>query len=161
MELICIDLEASGLSSHSYPIEIAWINDSTGEMDSFLINPDTAADWDFWDEHAEEMHGIDRDDLVTQGEDIRVACKRLNRQLKDKVVVSDAFELDHFWMMRLFRAADLAPSFKLSGLEYLLDREQIIQFGFLAKAQLRRHRALDDVEDIIQCIKAVMSPRLA
>ena len=39
MELICIDLEASGLGAESYPIEVAWVNDDTGEHDSFFNQP--------------------------------------------------------------------------------------------------------------------------
>ncbi|EAR61518.1 hypothetical protein [Neptuniibacter caesariensis] len=155
MELICIDLEASGLGSQSYPIEVAWINDETGEKDSFLINPDTAENWQYWDDHAEEMHGIDRGDLVKKGLDIKQACKRLNEKLKGKTLISDAFEFDWFWVSRLFDATGMTPSFKMAGLERVLSKEQVIQFGFLAKAQFRRHRALQDVEDIITCIKAV------
>lgn len=155
MELICIDLEASGLGAESYPIEVAWINDETGEQDSFLINPETAQGWVYWDEYAEEMHGIDREDLVCKGLDIRKACKRLNEKLKDKTLISDAFEFDLFWLSRLFEASGLQPSFRMAGLERILSKEQIIQFGFLAKAQFRKHRALNDVRDIIACIKAV------
>ncbi|MDO6513516.1 MULTISPECIES: exonuclease domain-containing protein [unclassified Neptuniibacter] len=155
MELICIDLEASGLGAESYPIEIAWINDKTGEQDSFLINPESAAGWHYWDEHAEEVHGIDRDDLVSKGLDIVNACKRMNKMLTGKTLISDAFEFDLFWLSRLFEATGIQPSFRMAGLDRILNKEQRIQFSFLAKAQLRRHRALQDVEDIIKCIKAV------
>ncbi|WP_415890899.1 hypothetical protein ACMXYV_06225 [Neptuniibacter sp. SY11_33] len=155
MELICIDLEASGLGAESYPIEIAWINDETGEQDNFLINPDSAAGWRYWDEYAEEMHGIEREEAVSKGLDIKQACSRLNKKLKGKTLISDAFEFDLFWLTRLFEATGIQPSFRMAGLDRILSKEQLIQFGFLAKAQFRRHRALQDVRDIISCIKAV------
>jgi len=158
MELICIDLEASGLGKESYPIEVAWKNDETGEQDSFLINPETADGWHYWDDYAEEMHGIDRDDLRKKGLDIISACKRLNEKLKGKTLISDAFEFDLFWLKRLFQATGMTPDFRMAGLDRVLSKEQLIQFGFLAKAQFRKHRALDDVEDILTCIKAVQAP---
>lgn len=153
MELICVDLEASGLGAESYPIEVAWKNDETGEQDSFLIDPDTADGWHYWDDYAEEMHGIERKELNAKGLDIISACKRLNKKLKDKTLISDAVEFDLFWMTRLFDATGITPAFTMAGLNQILSKEQRIQFGFLAKAQNRQHRALQDVEDIITCIK--------
>jgi len=155
MELICIDLEASGLGEESYPIEVAWKNDVTGEQDSFLIDPDTAQNWHYWDEYAEEMHGIERCQLNSKGLDIITACRRLNEKLKDKTLVSDAWEFDLFWLTRLFDETGMKPTFTMIGLERILSKEQRMQFRFLARAQSRKHRALEDVEDIIACIKAV------
>jgi hypothetical protein len=155
MELICIDLEASGLGAESYPIEVAWVNDDTGEHDSFLINPETAPGWHYWDDYAEEIHGIERGVLVSKGLDIVNACKRMNKMLKGKTLISDAFEFDLFWLSRLFEATGIKPNFRMAGLDRILSKEQRIQFSFLAKAQFRKHRALQDVEDIIKCIKAV------
>lgn len=156
MDLICIDLEASGLGAESYPIEVAWKNDTTGERDSFLINPESAEGWHYWDEYAEEMHGLDREELCHKGLDIKEACERLNLKLAGKTLVSDAYQFDLFWLKRLFSATGLQPSFRLAGLERFLSKEQLIQFGFLAKAQFRRHRAMNDVEDILTCMRAVM-----
>lgn len=155
MDLICVDLEASGLGAASYPIEVAWKNDATGEQDSFLINPETAEGWFYWDEYAEEMHGLDRESIVSKGLDIFDACKRLNETLKGQVLISDACEFDSFWMNRLFEAARVKPAFQMAGLKDVLTKEQMIQFGFLAKAQRRKHRAMDDVDDILACIHAV------
>ncbi len=155
MELICIDLEASGLSTDSYPIEIAWKNALTGEFDSFLINPDSAAGWDFWDEYAEELHGLDRDVLCLEGEDIYTACHRL-KLLAGKCVISDAVQFDHFWLSRLYAAADEEMPFQLIGLDELLDEKQLIAYSVLAKAQHRRHRALQDVDDILANISLLL-----
>lgn len=155
MELICIDLEASGLSTDSYPIEIAWKNALTGEFDSFLINPDSAPDWDFWDEFAEEMHGLERETLCLEGYDIFTACERL-RLLKGKCVISDAPQFDHFWLSRLYMAADEEMPFQLVGLEEVLDEKQLIAYSVMSKAQYRRHRALQDVDDILENITLLL-----
>ncbi|MEH6628750.1 MAG: hypothetical protein V7739_20100 [Motiliproteus sp.] len=56
--MIIVDIEASGLSPDSYPIEIAWVDTRTDACDAFLINPETACcDWDYWNYDAEKIHG--------------------------------------------------------------------------------------------------------
>ncbi|MBY4679036.1 3'-5' exonuclease [Marinobacterium arenosum] len=155
--MICIDFEASGLGPLSYPIEVAWKNAASGEQDSFLINPASVSGWDYWDEHAEELHGIDRQELAEQGICVSVAAQRLNTMLDGYEVICDALEFDYFWLSRLFDAARMKPSFKLQGLDAVMTPEQLIQFRFLSRGQLRRHRALRDVEDLIRTIHAVRS----
>ena len=66
MNLICLDLEASGLGPHSYPIEVAW-KSTADESDTFLINPDTVPGWTFWDDFAEELHSLCRTELRQKG----------------------------------------------------------------------------------------------
>lgn len=157
MELVCLDFEASGLGPRSYPIEVAWKNASSGEVDAFLINPDSGDDWQYWDEFAEEMHGLDRDDLCQQGISVVDAAQRMNEKLAGKSVISDAWEFDHFWLTRLFDAAKLQPTFELVGLEHVLSKEQLIQYRLIARSQLRRHRAARDVEDLLTAVRAVIS----
>ena len=106
--MICIDLEASGLARESYPIEIAWKCTKSGASDCFLINPDTVPEWHYWDECAEELHGIEPDMLQREGISADQACFRLNRALAGKDVVSDAVEYDGFWLRRLFDACDMS-----------------------------------------------------
>ena len=154
MDLICIDLEASGLGPHSYPIEVAW-KSSGGECDSFLINPDSVEDWGFWDDFAEEMHGICRTELVKQGIPVVEACQRMNTALAGKQLISDAWEFDFFWLDRLFQAADIKMAFELVGLQAVLTGEELVQYRFICKAQLRRHRAMSDVDHILQAIRSV------
>ena len=152
MELICIDLEASGLGPDSYPVEVAWKSAESGAQDSFLINPESAEGWVFWDEFAEEMHGIEWSTLTKSGIGVRAACERLNTALFGKDVVCDALEFDAFWLRRLFRAGCQPMNFTLKGIESVLSPEQRIQYRLVSRSQYRRHRALDDVEDQLNLI---------
>lgn len=153
--MICIDLEASGLARESYPIEIAWKCTATGRSDSFLINPDSVPEWEYWDEHAEELHGIDCELLQREGISADLACRRLNQALSGCEVVSDAREYDGFWLRRLFSATGVRPGFHLVGLEAVLNAEERVQYQSIARSRSRRHRALQDVDDLIADIAAV------
>lgn len=155
MELICLDLEASGLGAASYPIEVAWKNARDNTSDNFLINPDSVAGWDYWDDFAEEIHGIERSTLTRQGINATDACLRLNQGLEGKQVLSDAREFDLFWLSRLYQATGMAMTFELVGLDAILGGEELVQYRFVSKSQLRRHRAMKDVEHILQAIRAV------
>ncbi|PSL13218.1 hypothetical protein CLV44_11347 [Marinobacterium halophilum] len=155
--MICIDLEASGLARESYPIEVAWKCTESGASDTFLINPGTVGGWDYWDECAEELHGIEPELLAQEGISADAACSRLNAALAGRDVISDALEYDGFWLRRLFRACDVEPGFLLVGLEAVLSTEERIQYQFIARAQFRRHRALQDVNDLISAITAARS----
>lgn len=154
ISLICMDLEASGLGPRSYPIEVAWKCAATGESDSFLINPESAYGWNDWDPVAAEIHGISREELKEEGISVREACKRLNQFLGDREVISDALEFDYFWMRRLFEAGMMKPTFKMQGIDHVLEGEQLIQYRLVASAQVRTHRAMNDVDDLIKCLAA-------
>jgi len=157
--VICIDLEASGLAVESYPIEVAWACTDSGRSDSFLINPASVSDWTYWDEYAEELHGIEPELLQREGISAAQACERLNRALEGQQVISDAFEYDSFWLNRLYQAAGMKPEFRLTGLESVLGGEQLLQYRLIARAQFRRHRAMPDVVDLINAIQAVQNGR--
>ena len=60
-----LDIEASGLGEHSFPIEIGWAIPFDKER-GFLIRP--APDWTYWSAIAEEVfHRISRDELLREG----------------------------------------------------------------------------------------------
>ena len=59
-----IDVEASGFGTASYPIEIGLALEN-GERYCSLIKP--LAEWDHWDETAQELHGIKRAHLNKHG----------------------------------------------------------------------------------------------
>jgi len=152
MELICLDFEASGLGPRSYPIEVAWRNAATGDQDSFMIKPAEVPLWDHWSETAEEIHGISREQLLAEGIGVAQACRRLNRALEGRTVYCDALEFDVFWLRRLFDAGQMRPLFRLQGLESLLQGERLQRFLDCIAGQQRRHRALDDVVDLISAL---------
>lgn len=151
---IFMDIEASGLGPRSYPIEIAWKCSRTGESDLFLINPASAFGWCDWDLRAAQMHGISQTMLSEEGIDVRSACQRLNSALAGREVISDALEFDYFWVRRLFEAGMMHPAFTMRGIDALLSGEQLVQYRLVAKAQVRRHRAMADVDDLLACLAA-------
>jgi len=155
VEVVYVDLEASGLGAESYPIEVAWKCPETGRSDNFFINPDSVSGWRYWDEFAEELHGIDREQLVREGLSVEDACERLNTALDGVTLISDAPEFDSFWVRRLFAASGMRCHFKMAGLDAVLSAEQLIQYRFIARSQFRRHRAMQDVNDLIIAVAAV------
>ncbi|WP_075878606.1 tyrosine-type recombinase/integrase [Vreelandella massiliensis] len=112
-----IDIEASGLKQpDSYPIEIGWA-DTLGNSDAFLICP--LPQWTYWDEDAESLHGITREQLQEEGVSVDEAVKRLEEMLGVETVFCDALAFDGFWLDRLFKAAGIEPSFQLADVYQL------------------------------------------
>lgn len=149
-----MDIEASGLGPLSYPIEIAWKCGLTGANDSFLINPETGYNWTDWDSTAEELHRITVDELLSEGISVKEACERLNNRLEGKTVTTDAFDFDYFWIRRLYESAMMNPSFEMQGIDKVLEGGQLIQYRLVANAQVRTHRAMADVDDLLVCLAA-------
>ncbi|WP_020679900.1 hypothetical protein [Marinobacterium rhizophilum] len=152
MDIICLDFEASGLSPRSYPIEVAWRDAGSGAQDSFLIDPQTVPNWTHWDEVAQGVHGLSREELHAKGISAAAACWRLNKALEGKTVYCDALEFDYFWLRRLYDAAQMRRLFLIEGLEVLLDAHQRKRFVSAMESQERNHRALDDVADLIKAL---------
>jgi len=104
-EVLFIDVEASGLSSASFPIEIGWVLDEV-DSESFLIRqPKT---WDFasgWSAQSAAIHGITPAMLEAEGISVEEACTRLDDLTGGRLVVSDAPRHDDWWLGRLYAAA--------------------------------------------------------
>ncbi|SEP83751.1 hypothetical protein SAMN05421693_107102 [Ectothiorhodospira magna] len=113
-----LDFEASSLSEQSYPVQVAW-SDGEGQVECWLIRP--ADDWRDWCEGAEEIHGITRESIEDEGQDIAWVCRRMNQALAGKVVFTDGVHLDRFWLRRLFVAGNAMPRFRLGDLFKLLE----------------------------------------
>src|SRR6266404_3436249 len=97
-----LDIEASGLRDHSYPIEIGWAI-PFGEERGFLIRPATG--WTYWSAVAEEVfHGISRDVLLREGISTAEAVRQLETALIRHEVYSEDPEQDGWWLERLYRA---------------------------------------------------------
>lgn len=112
-----IDVEASGLKQpESYPIEVGWA-DSLGNSESFLIRP--LPHWTYWDEAAEELHSITREQLWEEGIPVDEAAWRLDAMLGVESVYCDALDYDGFWLGQLFRAAGREPAFRLADVYQL------------------------------------------
>lgn len=147
-DIAFIDLEATGLSARSWPIEVGWCG-LAGAPEAMFIRP--AEQWpvDAWDPEAEALHGIALETLVSDGVAASEVCERLNTALGDKVVYSDAPDWDGFWLYRLFQAARMRQQFVLSDFYDLfvgVDRQTIERLIADAdKTAPRLHRASADV----------------
>ncbi|MDD2740352.1 MAG: hypothetical protein PHR94_15600 [Methylomonas lenta] len=141
-----IDFEASGFGEDSYPIEVGVVL-ANGEKYCALIKP--ASRWEFWDEQAEQVHGLSREVLYEHGKPIQVVAAELNAFLAGRVVYSDGWVVDKSWLSRLSYDSGIQPSFYLSPLETILKEEQMeiwspIKQEVIDHLALRRHRASSD-----------------
>lgn len=146
-----IDLEASGLGSKSWPVEVGWAF-GEGEPVAMLIKPDPTWTDDAWDPAAQELHGIDRFALEREGVHVREACAALNAAFQGAEVYSDAPDWDGFWLFRLFSAAGVRQAFALHDYGALIrrvakGREEEL-FRQASRLAPRRHRAADDARHL-------------
>lgn len=158
-----IDVEASGFSSSSYPIEVGLVLPS-GEAYCTLILPES--DWVHWDHEAEKIHRITRDILFQHGRTAQTVATEINQRLAGLTVYTDSWYHDYNWLGRLFDAAGMAPSFRLEDLRSLLtDSDQAIWHPTKDQVQtdmaLHRHRASNDariLQTTLQRIKTQQAP---
>ncbi|MEZ5529851.1 MAG: exonuclease domain-containing protein [Porticoccaceae bacterium] len=157
-EIWVVDIEASGLSPASYPIEVGVFN-GRQEYQS-LISP--AEPWTHWSLKAEELHGISREELDKTGTSSPVVAGSLNRLLGASTVFSDHGDWDDFWLKRLFENAGIKQTFAVEDISTLLSDGQAGVFdaylGKLRKTkEYRAHRALDDARIIYRAIIYALS----
>ena len=151
--MLIIDIEASGLDpDHSYPIEIGIYNTNQPDSSfSFLIKPHDS--WIYWDEFAEEIHGISIAELIDYGISPANACDRLNfyvnKMSSDKpCVISDAPDFDYMWLKCLFLSADIRMQFKVAGIDSILEPNRQANLYAELERQDMPHRALADARII-------------
>jgi hypothetical protein len=146
-----IDLEASGLGSNSWPIEVGWAFES-GAPTSMFVRPAPSWPLEAWDENAQRLHGITRERLHREGRDPREVADALNEALTGSAVFSDAPDWDGFWLFRLFSAAGAKQDFALQDFGRLV--RPLAGFGeaaLLAQATRlspRNHRASGDARHL-------------
>lgn len=103
--IIFYDVEASSLSSDSYPIELGWAevlpNDSV-MSEALLIR--RAADWLDWSMVAQSVHWITRSHLRRYGRAVEEVVAALDTVFGTGVVYSDHPPSDVFWSNRLYAA---------------------------------------------------------
>lgn len=158
-----IDLEASGLASESYPIEVGVVL-GTGETFEALIKP--LPHWQHWDDNAEAIHGITRQQLDDEGQDIREVCQQINALCKNKTLYSDCWTHDFRWLNLLFAEAGMAMAFRCSPMEMFLDEEELTNWiqhknEFCRATNIRPHRALNDAVIIAETLERRMIPALS
>lgn len=142
-----IDVEASGLSEESYPIQVGWQH--RGNLSKFgeiLLFPH--ADWVYWDEAAEHrIHHISRQQLRS-GMDIIEACHYLNQVFATTPVYSDCNSADGFWINRLFETAHIEQRFDIKSIYSLIPKEKMDAFTKRLMAREKPHTALADARII-------------
>jgi len=117
---IFLDIEASGLSIQSFPIEIAW-NFPSGEIESHLINPEFYPhDYSDWNDQAVQLHGLTRQFLKKNGSHPAVIANRLNEILAGLTVYSDHVSHDSFWIDQLFKAVNMRRIFQFVDVDCML-----------------------------------------
>lgn len=136
-----IDIEASGLSQASYPIEVGLIN-SQQEYQALIV-PEFS--WNHWSLKSEQLHGISRAELYEKGKTAIVVAKELNQLLRSQPVFSDHADWDSFWLRRLFVSAQIKQEFSVQHINKLLAHSQFGTFDKLIGSSVDyAHRALDD-----------------
>lgn len=143
---IVLDCEASGFGPKSYPIEVGFVIPS-GEVFSYLIRPEPQ--WTFWNDESEKVHNIPRQQLFDEGLPALEVAQKLNSQLRDITVYSDAPDFESFWLSRLFLATQMDAFFDVDHLFHAMINHQHKYF-YEFKKELRAcdhitaHRAGDD-----------------
>ena len=145
-----LDVEASGLGSNSYPIEVGIVLADGTEYQS-IIKP--APDWQHWSEDAEIMHGLSRDYIEANGQPIRQVCSELNNLCRNETLYTDCWVYDLPWVLKLFEQAGMYPAFKCMPIESVLNESQITNWvehksKIGACSDLKPHRALNDARVI-------------
>ncbi|MEX0603313.1 MAG: hypothetical protein WD623_03900 [Marinobacter sp.] len=141
-----IDFEASSLDLiTSYPIEVG-VCLPDGSLHSWLIRPHVL--WLDWSESAELVHGIARTTLEREGLEISEVTHTLNELLTGQVFC-DAWTFDSFWLHRLYKAANMKPSFQLESVSMLLSAPEVQRWAnmrqhIISELGLPIHRAAND-----------------
>lgn len=148
-----VDIEASGISPDSYPIEVGVVMQD-GRRYSSLIKP--MRHWQHWCPDAEAIHGISREQLMDEGVDPEIVCQQINDLCSAQVLYSDCWIHDEQWIKRLFYDAASRPRFQCRSIEHLLTETQLEQWVQRKQAMasvlaLAPHRALNDAR-IIQAV---------
>lgn len=141
-----IDIEASGFGSYSYPIEVGVVTDDDSKYCSLIMPP---SHWNHWDEEAQKVHQIERDNLELHGRSARDVAISLNELLSGKTVYTDGWVVDKPWITALFHEAGMELQFTVSSLEMILSESQMacwhaIKDEVIAESGLERHRASND-----------------
>ncbi len=114
--ILFVDFEASSLLPGSFPIEVAWV-DETGQGESYLIRPDEewldeAAGNPGWSAASAAVHGISLEMLMTEGGPAEQVARRAAEVLcrSNVVACSDNPGFDGMWLETLLDAGGLRSS---------------------------------------------------
>ena len=94
------------------------------------------------------MHGIARATLEREGLEISEVTHTLNELLAGQVFC-DAWTFDSFWLHRLYKTANVTPSFQLESVSMLLSATEVQRWAetrrrIIGELGLPIHRAAND-----------------
>ena len=157
-----IDIEASGLDIESYPIEIGILFE--GSVYTWLIKPEPS--WQYWDDAAENIHGIPRQHIETHGMDAKQVANKINQLVKNSngLLYSDAVQWDSDWINHLFKNVGIVAEFHLLPIQDLFSEGEELLFKqkraeIVLSGKYRHHRAGEDVQIINMALEAVLNSK--
>ncbi|SFX29046.1 hypothetical protein [Marinospirillum alkaliphilum] len=153
-----VDVEASGFGRGSYPIEVGFARPD-GTTSARLICPQPG--WTHWNDEAQEVHGITREQLLSEGLPPVEVADWLNTELRGLTVFSDSWGFDSSWIALLFDEAERLQMFRVETLNKLLSEKQLVDWGktkqqVLEELNLVRHRAADDAFMLQRTLRRVL-----
>ncbi|MGK0234503.1 MAG: hypothetical protein ACI9EK_001029 [Psychroserpens sp.] len=160
-EFIFLDIEASGLGSKNYPIELGY-SSSFGDKNEYLIKP--TKEWlehGSWCSNAEyDIHKISREMLIKNGVNVQDIANALNKALCGKLVLCNDLEYDGVWLTQLFKAANMGVQFTLTDIRYLYeywgeDITNEFKNAYQSIVPSLCHRALPDAERFVKAFKVM------
>ncbi len=159
-KLIFLDLEASGLASGSWPIEVGLAEiteDGAIVSVSQLIRPDPGWSEDHWSLQSAAIHGIPRRDLDAAPKARKVAEWTMD-QMAGRIAVSDAPGYDSRWLTMLLRIIDPQPRVRIVDFDQLVamtyDYEGVRRVYQKLDAMPVPHRAAADAERLARAFIA-------
>jgi hypothetical protein len=152
---VFLDFEASSLSKHSYPVEVAWVFED-GRSRSFLIK--RTPGWTDWSSEAEALHGISRDQLDNEGVDVAVIVDEMVATLANQELYASAPSWDGKWLSALLRAAG-HPRHELRLRKS--DEAFLTAAGAVLGSSVSKQELADLVNDVITQSEPAASPHRA
>lgn len=156
--MIIFDIEASGLSGDSYPIQIALYDPERNETLVEYIRPHDT--WTYWDDVAEDIHKIPLQLLYDVGKPIDEVVTNIIEFMKQSnthQLYCDAPDFDGFWLSRLYDASTVDgntwPVEVLHVLNLCQYEEEARHLIHIMQDQDRPHDALEDCKMIWDAVK--------
>jgi len=117
---LCLDFEASGIGQHTFPIEVAVADPTSGEVQSWLIRP--TPEWlavGVWDKAAEAVHGLTVERITAEGLSVEQVTEALTNVAYGARVLSDSPGHDGHWLRTLYSATGVNnPPFALQDFHH-------------------------------------------
>jgi hypothetical protein len=146
--MVFLDFEASSLSKHSFPIEIAWVFED-GRSRSSLIKPKPG--WTDWSNEAQRIHGISQSLLELHGVTVEKLVPELIEALSGHDLLASSPSWDGKWLSALLRGGG-APRHALRL------RKSDDAFAEAAAEILAGSAAEGDIPELVETIIASSEP---